>query len=306
MTLAILCPGQGDQTPGMLDLLRGSPGAKPLLHVLADVIGHDPLTLPPDRCHANAIAQPLVCTIALAAFALLRDHIPEPAVFAGYSVGELAAHGCAGALAPEAVVRLARQRAELMDAASAEPGGLCAVRGLGRAALAALCGQTGCFIAIVNGEDRFIAGGRAADLAALDRAVEAEGGKVTHLSIAVASHTPLMEPAREPFRARLLEAAWQTPSAPVLAGVSGAAVRNRAKAIEALAIQIDHPLDWAACLDALDERRCTVLLELGPGSGLSRMARERLPHLQARAVCEFASISGVASWVRQHLDDAVE
>ncbi|HMW30687.1 MAG TPA: ACP S-malonyltransferase, partial [Plasticicumulans sp.] len=48
-------------------------------------------------------------------------------------------------------------------------------------------------------------------------------------------------------------------------------------------------------------RGCTVLLELGPGSGLSRMARDRHPELAARSVADFRSLDGAAGWVARML-----
>jgi [acyl-carrier-protein] S-malonyltransferase len=61
-------------------------------------------------------------------------------------------------------------------------------------------------------------------------------------------------------------------------------------------------IDWAACLDGLRERGCTVLLELGPGAGLARMARDRMPDIPARSVAEFNSLDGVLDWVGRQLD----
>ena len=81
--------------------------------------------------HVNVVAQPLVCALQLATWAGLRGkNLPEPRAIAGYSVGELAAYGCAGALEPGEVIQLAERRAREMDAATPGEGGLMAVRGL--------------------------------------------------------------------------------------------------------------------------------------------------------------------------------
>ncbi|MFO1357522.1 MAG: ACP S-malonyltransferase, partial [Plasticicumulans sp.] len=72
-------------------------------------------------------------------------------------------------------------------------------------------------------------------------------------------------------------------------------------ALRTLPAQIAQTVDWAACTDALVERGCTVLLELGPGSGLSRMARDRHPELAARSVADFRSLDGAAGWVARML-----
>ena len=137
MSLGILCPGQGDQTPAMFHILAEDHAATELLRLAGAVMGEDPRTIDAQRLAINAVAQPVLCAVQLATWAALRDRLPEPCVFAGYSVGELAAHGCVGALAPAETITLAMQRAAVMDAADPEPGSLMAVRGLLRPASAA-------------------------------------------------------------------------------------------------------------------------------------------------------------------------
>jgi len=297
MTLGILCPGQGDQYPGMFDLLRNEPAARPVLDALANILDCDPQGLPPDVLHVNAVAQPVVCAVEMAMFAVLRDRIDAPSIFAGYSVGELAAYGCAGAIEFADVLTLARTRATLMDTACTQPNGMMAVRGLAQETIADFCSRVDCFIAIVNGQDRFIVGGLVESLYEFERIAITAGAKITPLKIAVASHTPLMAAASARFRTILAECLWKTPSAPILAGISGAAIRQRSSAIDALSNQIDHRLNWQACLVALIEHGCTALLELGPGSSLSRMAQECFPHISTRSCSDFTSIDGIADWV---------
>jgi len=140
-------------------------------------------------------------------------------------------------------------------------------------------------------------------IAASGAEAEARGAKATPLAIRIPSHTSLMAPAVEPFRAQLAAVDWKRPSSPVLAGVSGAPIFAPGPAQEALAVQLAQTIDWAACLDGLRERGCTVLLELGPGAGLARMARDRFPDLPSRSVAEFQSLEGIARWAAAALAD---
>ena len=63
----------------------------------------------------------LCCAQALAAWAVLKPEIHARLVVAGYSVGEVAAWGVAGALDPAAVFDVVVKRAALMDEASDGP-----------------------------------------------------------------------------------------------------------------------------------------------------------------------------------------
>ena len=245
----------------------------------------------------------MVCALQLATWAALREkNLPEPRAIAGYSVGELAAYGCAGALEPGEVIQLAKRRAQEMDAATPGEGGLMAVRGLLLPEMRMLCEKFGVEIAIVNDVDRLVIGGPREGLAHCAEAATDAGAKVTPLNIAIASHTSLMRPAVENFRAALEAAAWRKPSAPVMAGTGGAPIYGKAQAIDVLARQIAETVNWAACLDGLVEMGCTVLLELGPGAALSRMARDRAPNIPARSVADFHSLDGVVAWVSRQLE----
>jgi [acyl-carrier-protein] S-malonyltransferase len=303
MTLGLLCPGQGDQSSGMFDILAGDAQAQTILDIYAGEIGGDPTRVAEDMLHTNVVAQPLVCSLQLATWAALRGkNLPEPRGIAGYSVGELAAYGCAGALEPGEVFQLAKRRALEMDAATPGGGGLMAVRGLPLPTMRMLCDKFGVEIAIVNDFDRLVIGGPRDALDRCGEAAAAAGAKVTPLHVAIASHTSLMRPAVENFRAALEAAHWRTPSAPVMAGTSGAPIYGKAQAVDVLARQIAETVNWAACLDGLVEMGCTVLLELGSGAGLSRMARDRAPTIAARSVADFHSLDGVVAWVRRQLE----
>ena len=302
MTLAILCPGQGAQHATMLDGINGHPAAEAVLRAGAQALGVDAREwlADPERLHANAIAQPLICLAELATWAALRDELPEPKAFAGYSVGELAAYGCAGALDAAELARLARTRASLMDAASTRPGGLVALRGVPRGEVEAWCAGGAAWIAIVNGHDAFVVGGATAGLDAIEERATARRARVTRLKVGVASHTPLLAPAVEPLRAALEQSGLRAPAVPVVAGIDASWVTSRAAAVATLAAQVAAPIEWARCLEALYERGCRRFLELGPGAALSAMVRELLPtDVEARSVSEFRSLAGVASWVRR-------
>jgi len=304
MGLGILCPGQGAQSASMLDLLAGGERARAMLDLAAATLGAHPkdlVTGPPERLFENVIAQPLVCAVTLAAWAELSPHLPSPLVIAGYSVGELAAHACAGTLAPEALFPLARRRAEVMDGACGRPNGMLAIRGIPAAALEPLCVQHGVWMAIINGPDRIVVGGLLDHLAAFGSQVQGLGGGLTPLSISVASHTPLMAPALEPFGAILAQTRLTRPVIPVLAGIDGTAVLSAERTRDVLVRQLDRPIQWWSCLQALQERGCSVLLELGPGSTLAKMATDLFPGIEARSVAEFKTLDGVIQWVEGRL-----
>jgi len=302
MTLAVLCPGQGAQHPGMLDFALAHAEGRRTIDEAGAALGADLCdALHSDRMFDNVVAQPLVCVAQLAQWRALRDALPAPRAFAGYSVGELACYGTADAVDAATLATLARDRALAMDAAAdGRPGGLIALRGLSRRDVAALCEGLAAHIAIVIADDAHVVGGTADALVAVEQRAEARNARVTCLRVGVASHTPLLAAAVAPFHAALDASRLGSPRIPVIAGIDAAAVTTRPRAIATLAQQVAQTIEWGDCLDTLHELGCRVMLELGPGRALSRMARERFDDVEARAVEEFSSPGAAAQWVARH------
>jgi len=295
--LLLLCPGQGGQHAAMYDLARQDPAGAALLARCAPA-------LDPDTLFENRAAQPAIVAATLATWEALRARLPAPALAAGYSIGELAAHGVAGALAPDEAVVLSRVRAAAMDAAAAhDPDQAMAALGalpLERARI--LAQAAGFHLAIVTGEDSCVVGGPRSRYPALAAACEAAGARLQPLPVGVASHTPLLAPAVQPFADALRAAPLGPWQCPVLSGITAARIATRDAAIEHLSQQLAHTIDWLACMDAAVESGISVALELGPGAALARMFSARHPQVACRSVADFRSLDGVAAWVERAFD----
>jgi len=299
MTLAVLCPGQGAQHPAMLDLALSDALGRQALDEAAAALGDDPRTwTQSDAMFANANAQPLICVVQNAQWRALRARVPRPLAVAGYSVGELSCYGLAEALGIAALAQLARQRAAAMDAAAkAHAGGLCGVRGLARQTIEMICSDVGAHVAIAAADDAFVVGAGEAALADFTLRCERLGAQTRALRVGIAAHTPLLAAAIAPFRAALEASTLHHPVLSIVAGIDSTWVRTRERAIATLAPQVAQTIEWSQCLDALYERGCRVFLELGPGQALSRIVRERLGDVEARAIEDFRSLEAVAAWV---------
>lgn len=306
--LALLCPGQGAQGPAMFDLARGDPHAAGLVEGWLEGAGLDvPLAEILDdgqRLYANRYAQPLIVAATLATWTALAQDAPQPAIVAGYSIGELAAYGVAGALPAADAVALAARRARLMDACLEHTPrqALVALSGLGNAALEEIARPFAFRLAIETGEDSLIAGGAADRREELVDAVGAAGGRASLLPVEVASHTPFMAGAVAPFRALLEAGRFAAPQVRVVSGISAEPIQDRSKAVDHLARQLAEPVRWKDGMDALAEAGVTVALELGPGASLTRMLQARHPAIACRSVADFRSLDGVRRWLERHVE----
>jgi len=306
--VAILCSGQGLQHPAMFDLVASCPEAEPVFAAAAEVLGQDPRRFVREAAPADLFsdlsAQILCCTQALAAWAALGTARPARAVIAGYSVGELAAWGCAGALDGPVTLRLAKRRAALMDAAAPSDSGLAAIVGLRRPTLEPILARHAISIAIVDDVDSFVVGGPRTGLKAARQEAAARGARHTvSLKVALPSHTPLLRQATEQFRAVLRDASPRLPCTGyrLLSGIDGDTIQDIEVGIDDLARQISTTIDWAACLESCRSAGAEAALELGPGTALSRMASALFPDGRARAVEEFRTLAGLRTWLERSL-----
>jgi len=302
--LALLFPGQGTQHPGMLPWLDEEAEAQPLLQALVAMLGADwrARLAEAEWASANAVAQPLLVGLELAAWHCLAPRLLAPIVVAGYSVGELAAFVAAGVLDPMEALRLARVRAECMDRAVAGlPTGLLAIGDLPLAAIEAWCARHGLALAIRLGADRAIVGGPTASLAAAADDPAVAGCKLTPIAARVASHTPWMQAAAAEFAQALSAVPFAAPRASVVCDFTGATSRRPAELQRCLAAQIASPIPWDSCMESVAERQVRCVLEVGPGTTLATLWRGAYPEIPVRSVDEFRSAAAAAEWVAKIL-----
>ena len=304
MSLALLFPGQGTQHATMLPWLDDQPAAQATLAQLAADIGADwrQRLADPAWTSGNAIAQSLLTATSVAAWQCLAPLLPPPAVIAGYSVGELPAFCAAGVYSAATAGQLARARAAAMSASVAGLAtGLLAVQGWPAMAVAAVCREHGLAVAIQMAADRVVLGGPDRALQAAEAALNAAGAHTTRLAVGLASHTPWMAAAARAFAAHLRSVDFKPPRCTLVCNLDGLALRQPADLRHALAAQIDHPVRWTACQDAVAERGVRCVLEVGPGTTLSRLWTERSRAVPARSADEFRSPEAVARWVQSML-----
>lgn len=297
----LLCPGQGAQHPAMLDFALATPEGRAAIEEASSAAGLD---IAARVRSGNDLFEPVfaqVCLVAteLASWSALAPRVPAPGAVAGYSVGEVASWGCAGTWTIAQTMRLAQRRAMLMRDASPPDCSMLAVTGVSRAEIER---ARGCdvHVAIEVDTDHHILAGPAHGIGRAGEALAAAGATLRSLPVSVPSHTPLLASAAEALRELLASIDGRPPDFPVVRGMDGRALFARADATDALADAVRSTIRWRAVLREIAERGMAVALELPPGAGLTRMLVNAYD-TQARAVADFRSVQGVATWLDRAL-----
>jgi len=273
---ALLFPGQGSQTPDMREQVERH---RPDLLELARAEVGDDLFERADE--GTRWAQPAIFCAALAGFDVLRDRV-EPDLMAGHSLGEIAALAAADVVTAEDGLRLVAARGRLMQEAAetGDAGGMLAVRARERAPVEQIAQECGLTVANDNAPDQLVLSGAVNGLAAAEERLRDAGVRAKRLPIAGAFHSPLVEPAVEPFRAIVAEAEVREPRVPVLSCVTAAPFDDvRERLVQA----ITHPVRWLDVMRALQEEGATRFVETGPGRVLANLVRKSLDGVEADA-----------------------
>jgi len=288
--IALLAPGQGAQTPGMLAPWLVDDAARATLDRWSDATGLDlerlGTTADAEEIKDTAVTQPLVVATALLAHGLLsaRVELPVSLVTAGHSVGELAAAAIAGVLTPDAAVALAAVRGREMAAACAlEPTGMSAVLGGNPDEVLARLEELGLDPANRNGAGQVVAAGPHDALARLAENPPTRA-RVMPLAVAGAFHTRFMAPAEQALGEHAASVTPANPATTFLSNADGAAVSDGADALRRLVAQVTRPVRWDACQATLRELGVTSLIELPPAGALVGLARRELKGVRTLAL----------------------
>lgn len=287
--LAILCPGQGAQTPAMLAPWLEEPRAREALAAYSEVAKVDlellGTTADADTIRDTANAQPLIVAASLLSlYAIFGTDRSAIALSAGHSVGELAAAVVTGVLTDlEAMALVAARGRAMAEAAALTPTGMSAIVGGAPEDVATAIAQHGLTAANVNGGGQIVAAGTREQLEALAASPPAKA-RVMPLPVAGAFHTSHMAPAVAAVEEAVTHLLPADPVRLLLSNGDGQAVASGTDAIVGLVAQVARPVRWDACSEEMLARGVTGAIELAPGGVLTGLARRTLRGVETIAI----------------------
>lgn len=283
--LALLFPGQGSQSVGMLaELASVHPQVQETFEQAGQVLAVDLWQLisegPAEDLNRTELTQPAMLAGGVAVWRVWQAlDGPVPAAMAGHSLGEYTALVAAGALAFEDAVRVVAERGRLMQEAVPEgDGAMAAVLGLDDEVVAAICREAaeGQVVTPANYNSPgqiVIAGDSAAVERAMHKCRDAGAKRAMILPVSVPSHSPLMRSAAESLAHILADVEIHAPGIPVIHNVDVDS-HDQADAIrQSLVTQMYSPVRWTETVQALTARGILVMAECGPGRVLSGLGR---------------------------------
>ncbi|WP_449360480.1 ACP S-malonyltransferase, partial [Alishewanella longhuensis] len=229
--LAIVFPGQGSQSVGMLsELYQQYPIVQATFSEASAALGYDLWALvangPEADLNETHRTQPALLTASVAVWRLWQQQNGAvPAYFAGHSLGEYSALVCAGVLSLADAVKLVEKRGQYMQqAVPAGVGAMSAIIGLDDAAIAKACAEAaqGEVVAPVNynSPGQVVIAGHKAAVERAGEACKAAGAKrALPLPVSVPSHCALMLPAAEQLAVDLAALQFNAPAIPVINNV---------------------------------------------------------------------------------------
>jgi [acyl-carrier-protein] S-malonyltransferase len=302
MALAFLFAGQGAQKVGMgKSLSEQSPAARALYAEANQVLGWDLAKVsfegPETELTQTKVCQPALFVHGLALVAALREQgkIPagEPAFALGLSLGEVTAYCAAGVFDFATGLRVVAERGRLMQQACEQTtGGMAAIIGEERAAVAAVCAEFDVEAANFNAPGQIVISGEKSRIEAAVAGAKARGmKKVIPLVVAGAYHSRLMEPARAAFATYLDGIAFAAPKFGVFTNTTGQALGDPAAIKAALVRQVVSSVLWEDCTRSAAAAGATLFWELGPGGVLAGLARRTEKSWVVKSFAEFADVT---------------
>ncbi|GAB3527215.1 ACP S-malonyltransferase [Arthrobacter monumenti] len=294
MVLAIVCPGQGSQSPGFLSPWLELPGVKEHLERLSDsaqldLVKHGTES-DADTIKDTAVAQPLIVAAGLVTARVLLEGTSAAAkgtsgvVLAGHSVGEITASALAGALTEDDAIAFVRERANAMaDAAARTPTGMSAVLGGNPEEVLAAIDNAGLTAANANGGGQTVAAGTLEQLQNLADNPPAKA-RVIPLKVAGAFHTRHMAAAADALEALRPRLSPKTPSLPLLSNYDGGPVTTGEENLDSLIAQVSRPVRWDLCMEQFKTMAVSGLIELPPAGTLAGLAKRGMPGVATAAL----------------------
>jgi [acyl-carrier-protein] S-malonyltransferase len=302
MKYAIIFPGQGSQSLGMLsELAYHFSVVKDTFTEASDALGFDLWKLTQEDqegLNQTQNTQPAMLAAGYATYRVLSSETGlSPICMAGHSLGEYTALVASGSLGFSDGIKLVRTRAELMQSAvPAGVGAMAAILGLEDEVVIKVCADysgEGIVQAVnFNSNGQVVIAGNKPAVDATCEAMKVAGAKrAVILPVSVPSHCSLMDDAAEKFKIAVDALDFKMGNIDVLHNVDGAKAADTNDIKAKLVAQLHKPVLWTGTVQAMADMGAEKLIEAGPGKVLAGLTRRINKSLSANAVLDSTSVA---------------
>ncbi|MBL8488111.1 MAG: ACP S-malonyltransferase [Rhodocyclaceae bacterium] len=310
MRFALVFPGQGSQSVGMMNGYGDHPVLRSTFDEASAALGRDLWVMaaegPAEILSQTVNTQPLMLTAGIAAWRLWQESGGAmPAMVAGHSLGEYSALVAAGVLTLGDAVPLVEFRAKAMqDAVPAGTGAMAAVLGLDPERIKVVCagaaqGQVVEPVNFNSPEQTVIAGEKAAVERAAEACKAAGAKRAVMLPVSAPFHCALMRPAADRLRERLAAVTLRAPVIPVVNNVDVATLSDPERIRDALVRQAAAPVRWVETMRAMQQAGISQVFECGPGKVLAGLVKRCADGLAGAAMADLAGIQAAVAATRE-------
>ena len=303
MNIAVVFPGQGSQSIGMLSDYAGTwPQIEETFKQASDILGYDCWDIvcngPVEKLNKTEITQPVMLAADIAVMRVMAQQcMLTPFVYAGHSLGEYAALVAAEALDFEDAIKLVSKRGQLMQSCVPEgEGAMAAIIGLADEPIIRICAQvseeTNSVVEAVNFNSPgqvVIAGATAAVNTAIDRLKEEGAKRALPLPVSVPSHSSMMKPAADELAIFLKDININTPKVQVIHNADAKSHDEPDDIRDALAKQLYNPVRWTQTIQIIGDG-ADVIVECGPGKVLGGLTRRINKEVASASLDNMASM----------------
>lgn len=302
MTFALVFPGQGSQSVGMMAAYGDDAVIRATFAEASDALGEDLWQMveegPAERLALTVNTQPLMLAAGVAVYRTWIAHGgPVPQFVAGHSLGEYSALVAAGVLQFADAVPLVRFRAQAMqEAVPAGEGAMAALLGLEIDAVRAACAEAAAGEVVeaanINAPGQIvIAGAKAAVERAIEVAKTKGAKRAMLLPVSAPFHCALMKPAADRLRERLGRIEVRVPQIAVVNNVDVAVCDGPDAIRDALVRQAFSPVRWIETIEAIAARGVAQIYECGPGKVLAGMNKRIAKDVDGGSIHDAASLA---------------
>lgn len=308
--LAVVFPGQGSQSVGMMDELdKAFKSVRTTFDEVSEALGFDLWSVTQDENCLNKTqyTQPALLTSSIAIWQIIEPILSaqsiKPMYLAGHSLGEYSALVAAGVLNLKDAVKLVHERGKFMtEAVQSIDTQMAAILGLDDEQVVSLCEEVSTTTGTVdaanfNSPGQVVVAGTAVGVSGVLSAVEALGKKAVPLKVSVPSHCALMNPASDALAKLLGETDFGEASIPVIQNRHAKIHTQTTQIKTALIEQLSMPVLWSKTMEKLSERGINLILECGPGNVLSNLAKRQATPITALPTDKLARLEKLENLV---------